>query len=375
MKHDYLSVEFDGTEVPELYDDLLSLEVELDDELAGMCRISIALLPGSDGSWPYLDDKRFAVWGRMSVTAGLEGDARRLLTGYITHARPDFGPGTGQGRLEIWAMDASVLLDRTDRLKAWPNKKDSDIAAEVFQEHGLTPRVTDTEIVHDERVSTVIQRETDAQLLRRLALRNGFECFVDGDTGYFRPPAVDARPQPVLAVQFGEETNVDWFRLEVNALAPATVAMTQMDHVSGEVLRARANAGTGRQPALGADHVTALPSPGDPAVVHLARTVTTGVAEMSALCQGLADRREWFVTGEGEVAANTYGFVLTPRGTVLIKGVGETHSGVYYITHVTHRFTAAGYTQRFRAKRNALRPKGDEDFAGAGPLDEIGGLQ
>lgn len=375
MKPDRLSVEFDGAEVPEIYDDLLSLVVELDEELAGMCRISLAMLLGSDGRWAYLDDKRFAPWRRIAVTAGVEGGMRPLLSGYVTHVRPQFGPGAGQCRLEIWAMDAGVLLDRVDRLKAWPNMKDSDIASEVFQAHGLTPRVTDTQVVHDERVSTVIQRETDAQLLRRLALRNGFECFVDGDTGVFRPPAADDRPQPVLAVHFGEETNVDRFRLEVDVLTPTTVAMTQLDHMSGEVLQARAEAATSRIRELGADPSAALAPPGEPPVTHLARAVTTGAAEMAVLCQGLADREEWFVTGEGEVAANTYGFVLTPRSTVLVKGIGETHSGVYYVTHVTHHFSPGGYVQRFRVKRNALRPTGDEDFTGGGPLAGlIGGL-
>ena len=35
MTHDSLRIEIDGSEVPELYDDLLTLEVELDDELTG----------------------------------------------------------------------------------------------------------------------------------------------------------------------------------------------------------------------------------------------------------------------------------------------------------------------------------------------------
>jgi len=74
------------------------------------------------------------------------------------------------------------------------------------------------------------------------------------------------------------------------------------------------------------------------------------------------------VTGEGEVAANQYGSILMPRGTVTIKGIGENHSGVYYVTHVTHRFTEDGYTQFFRVKRNALKPTGTEDFGTGGGL-------
>ncbi|MFI2508904.1 phage late control D family protein [Streptomyces sp. NPDC018972] len=365
MKHDHLRIEIDGSEVEELYADLVGLEVELDDELAGMFRIDVALLLGTDGTWPYLDDERFTLWHRVDVTAGLEDDPTRLISGYITHLRPRLGSRLDQCRLEIWGMDASVLMDRVDRLKDWPNKKDSDIAAEVFETYGLTPDVTDTEVVHDEVVSTIIQRETDIQLLRRLALRNGFECFVDGDRGCFRPPPTDGGTQPVLAVHFGDETNVDHLHLEANALTPVDVAMTQLDRMSGEVLEARAEGG--RRPVLGAEPAASLKAPGDEAgLLCVARAVTTGAAEMSALCQGLRDRSEWFVTAEGDVDANAYGTVLMPRATVLVKGAGEAYSGVYYVTHVTHRFTADGYTQSFRAKRNALGPKGDEDFSGEG---------
>ena len=50
---------------------------------------------------------------------------------------------------------------------------------------------------------------------------------------------------------------------------------------------------------------------------------------------------------------------------VTIKGIGETHSGVYYVTHVNHVFTADGYIQRFQVKRNGLMPTGAEKFGAA----------
>jgi hypothetical protein len=46
--------------------------------------------------------------------------------------------------------------------------------------------------------------------------------------------------------------------------------------------------------------------------------------------------------------------VLLPRRTVVINGVGATHSGTYYVTHVTHRFRENSYNQHFRVRRNAL---------------------
>jgi len=154
MQTDNLLIEIDGAEVPELKCDLISLEIELDDELAGMFRMTVGLLLTENGSWTYLDDDRFRIWRKVAITAGLKGDSQRLLTGYITHLRPEFGIGMEQCRLEVWGMDASVLMDRIEVLKAWPNMKDSDIASQLFSKAGLTPQVTDTAVVHDENVST-----------------------------------------------------------------------------------------------------------------------------------------------------------------------------------------------------------------------------
>ncbi|GGT11656.1 phage late control D family protein [Nonomuraea spiralis] len=369
MKHDSLRVEFDGAEIEELYQDLISLEVELDDRLAAMFRLTVALPPRPDGTWPHLDDDRLALWRKVVITAGLEDDARRLISGYITHLRPSFGAQLNECRLEVWGMDASVLMDRDDRLRAWPNKRDSDIATEVFGQYGLTPRVTGTDVVHEEEVSTIVQRESDIRLLRRLASRNGFDCYVDGDVGHFGPPATDASPQPVLAAHFGPETNLSTLRLQAQALAPTGVSMTQLDRFNGDILEARAQ--PGHLPALGARRVTDRPG-----VLRVGHVVTTGLQEMTALCQSLQDEAEWFITGEGEVMANRYGTVLLPRGTVTIKGIGEAHSGVYYVSHVTHSFTGDGYVQAFKVRRNGLKLTGREQFTTGGAMAAlIGGTK
>jgi phage protein D len=260
-------------------------------------------------------------------------------------------------------MDGSVLMDREEKLKDWPNKKDSDIASEIFGLYGFSAEAEDTAVIHDEAISTIIQRETDIQFLKRLALRNGYECFVHGTTGYFRPPQIDETPQPTLAVHFGDETNVARFSIEVNALAPANVAMYQIDRSSKEVLEAVVESSL--QTALGSKNGTGFLGAGmQPGKAYIGMNAATGNPEMTALCQGLFHEGEWFVTGEGEIDASEYGHVLKPRRTVTVKGVGETHSGLYYVSRVTHVFSSDGYTQNFKVKRNAVELTGEEDFAG-----------
>ncbi len=368
MEHEKFSIEIEGEEVNDLYQDLISLEVELDDELASMFSLQIAIMQQPDGIWTYLDDERLMVWKQVIINTGfVESSTEEVISGYITHVKPHFDPDPSQCILEIWGMDGSVLMDREEKLKDWPNKKDSDIASEIFNLYGFTPDVEDTEVIHDEAVSTIIQRETDIQFLKRLALRNGYECYVEGTTGYFRTPQVDATPQPVLAVLFGGETNVNRFSAEVNALTPSNVAMFQVDRINKEVLDATAE--TSRQTPLGDTDGAGLLAAGmNAGQIYIGMNAATGNPEMAALCQGLFHQAEWFVTGEGEIAANQYAHVLKPRGTVTIKGVGETYSGVYYVTHVTHSFTPDGYTQSFRVKRNAIMPTGSEDFSASSGL-------
>lgn len=371
MEHENFTIEIDGEEVGDIYPDLIGLEVELDDDLSGMFRLRLAISQQPDGTWTYLDDERLRVWKEVEITAGFESGIEELFSGLITHVRPFFDPDPSMCILELWGMDRSVLMDREEKLKGWPNKKDSDIAREILGQYELTPDVEDTVVVHEEKVSTIIQRETDMQFLKRLALRNGFECYVDGTTAYFRSPRLDAPPQPVLAVHFGNETNLNSFSIEFNALTPVNVKMSQVDRMSKEVLDAEAEASD--QAPLGEIDASGLLAPGmDPGRVCIAASAATGNPEMTALCQGLFHQAEWFVSGEGEIAGNHYVHVLKPRGTVTIKGIGETYSGLYYVIHVTHSFTQDGYTQFFRVKRNAIMPTGLEDFqASSGGL---GGL-
>ncbi|WP_119730201.1 phage late control D family protein [Thermomonospora amylolytica] len=373
MHRDQAMIEIDGREAADLYADLNRIDVELDEELAAMFVLELSMHLQPDGTWSHVDDDRFAPWRRVTIHAGFQDGTEPLMTGYLTHAHAVFDADPAKCRLELWGMDGSVLMDRQERLRDWPDHKDSDIAAAVFAEYGLKAEVEDTAVVHDARTSTIMQRETDIQFLRRLALRNGFECFVEGDTGHFRAPRADADPQPVLAAHFGAETNMDWFTVRIDALTDSRIGMFQLHRTEKQVLSSLAE--TSRQPALGARRPGALLPPGlAPARAFVGMNVVTGAKEMEVLCQSLLHRGEWFVTGEGLVSGNRYGSVLRARRPVTIKGVGETHSGVYHVAHVTHSISPAGYHQRFKVKRNAVLPTGDERFGDSSALALPGGI-
>ena len=61
---------------------------------------------------------------------------------------------------------------------AWPNMPDHAIATAIFGQYALLPRVQPTPPQLVEPEGTTTQRATDIRFLRRLAERNGFECYV-----------------------------------------------------------------------------------------------------------------------------------------------------------------------------------------------------
>jgi phage protein D len=372
MHAEQVLMEIDGSEIVDLYPDLAWVSVETGDELASLFRFELRMPQRGDGTWAHVDDERLGLWSRVVIGAGFEDGTEPVMTGYITHVLPVFDPDPARCRLQVWGMDATVLLDREEKLRAWPGLSDSDIASAVIGEYGLTADVEATEVVHDERVSTVMQRESDAVLLRRLASRNGYACWVDGDSDgdvvHFRRLDGSGTAQPVLAVHFGEETTVMSFSVQASGPGPTGVSIAQLDRTEKTVVTA--DAGPSEREAQGAAGADGLLAPGIGAVQsYVAQSPTTGAAEMRALAQAAFEQSQWFVTAEAIIDGNRYGTVLRPRLPVLVKGAGDTHSGEYDVTAVTHRLGIDGYQQHVSLRRNALGLTGREDFgSGAGEL-------
>ena len=363
------TIEIDETDASDIMLSLAEMEIEEDHRLTARFRIKLAINLLGDGSWSFLDDERLVLWNKISIKVNVADEEIELLKGYITDIKPHIEDQENNSYLVLMGMDGSCLMSVEEKIKDWPNKTDSDIASEVFQSYSLDAQVDTVDVVHDEAISTIIQRETDIRFLRGLARRNGFDCFVKGDAGYFRKPVFTEPPQPVLALHFGAETNLQSFDASLNALRPAKVEMFQIDTIEKEILDADIQESDQRQ--LGRDAALSVAIPdGNGSKMFVKQVLATGQPEMENFCQALLDEAEWFIEASGEINTVIYGSVLQTRKLVPIKGVGESFSGLYYVTNVKHVFAVDSYIQKFSARRNALAPT-PSDFTGSSPL---GGL-
>jgi len=359
-----ITLSINGEKQDDLIPDLTRIEVEEDVDAASVFRVELALAVNSDGSWRYLDEDRFAVWNRLSIEAGYpDSGVETLIDGYITHVNVHLSNDPEESTLEISGMDASALMDLEEKQLAWTNKKDSEIAQQIFLSYGLSYEVEDTVVRPQESVATVLQTESDIRFLRRLAARNGFECTIQGSKGYFRSPTLDLPPQKILAIQFGAETNLTSLRFRLDGTPATDLEIRRIDPFEKQTVKEMLTEDPRRK--LGEKSLSDLQSSAKEGHLLLKNQIAASSQEMRGRLREAYRGADRFVHVEGEIDSRPYGAVLRSKRLVTIKGAGAQWSGLYYVTRVRHLFTLDGYSQHFEGARNGVGLTGDEAFDAA----------
>ena len=392
-------IKFNDEAVDEdFYGDVESLTVEENSTMASTMRMRLAITLDDSGVWDYLDDSRLEVFTKVSVRVGFIGGGglagelssavggggddglERVFDGYITSVHPTWGSEPGSTHLEIEAMDTSVLMSLEEKIATWPNLADSDIVQQIVSGYGVTANIDPTPTVHQENDTTIVQRTSDIQFVRDLAMRNGLEFYfeTDKDSGevnaFMRAPQLEGTPQPDLAIQFGEDSNLTSFAAHVIGQRPLNVKTQQIDVKANSPNSGQASdtqltkLGETDANTLIGGPLGALVTPKDTlAQMLLLGTPTSDATELQTAAQAVRDEAAWLMTATGEINSEAYGAVLRPHRMVLIKGVGSRYSGKYYVTQVTHELQADGsYSQKFEARRNARDLDGSEQFGESG---------
>jgi phage protein D len=351
----------------ELLQAIQQVEVEDHATMADMLRLRIVIgVKDGCAGWSFVDDDLFRRLSKLSISVSVGSSrAETLINAFIIETNATFANQPGSSILNVVAMEPTVLMNLEEKVKAWPNMADSDVANAIFSspDYKFTPIVDATKWKRQESEQTLIQRGTDIQFLQQLAQRNGFECYVETNgrsgaiEGHFHAPRVDQSPQGVLSVNMRDATNVNSFNARFDMLRPATAQATNLDVASGSDQQAQV--ATPRLSTLGRDTAAAAQRPRRvlPSGTGLART-----GELQAFAQALVDQSSLAITAEGELNTVAYGGILRAKRPVMVRGAGQQFSGTYYVERVHHILTADSYRQSFTLRRNALGLSGRESF-------------
>lgn len=348
---------------------LQQIEVEDNADVADMMRLRLGVAVAEQGSrWTLVDEELFARLTklRLMVTIGA-GLPQPLIETHVIETNASFANDPSASVLNVVAMDPTVMMNLEEKVRAWPDMADSDIASTIFGEYGATPDVESTSPSRQEIDVTTMQRGTDIQFLRQLATRNGYECYLELNDltgtveGHFHKPRLDERPQGVLSVNLSDATNVNSFNARYDMLRPTTAEATsvEIDSQSDQQGTATSSAlsSLGKDTAITGDN---------PRRVLLSRLGLADAGELQAQAQAVVDQSALAITAEGELHTAAYGSILRAKRPVLVRGAGEQFSGTYYVQRVLHTLTPESYTQQFTLRRNALGLTRSEAFATAG---------
>jgi phage protein D len=344
----------------DLVDAIQQIDVECTLDQASVLRLQFGTSATEIGDWSILDLDPFRPLTPLQVRLQSgAGAPEALVNAFVTEHKVTYSEA-GASTLEVTAMDATYAMNLEEKVTSWPNLPDSAIATAIFGQHTIVPQVDPTPSILTEPEGTTIQRGTDIRFLRRLAKRNGFDCYVQPeplsglDIGHFHGRRLTGPPQAVLSVELGTDTNVQDFSVRYELTRATGVTAAGLDVMTKAPQPAIAPVALEQPLGIEGTLMRQLPPPSiRPADTGLPRT-----AELQRAAQAIVDRSTWSVFAEGTVGLDVP--VLRPGGLVAVRGAGRLYNGYYLVTRVHHTIRPTGVDQHFEAVRNAVTETGTE---------------
>ncbi len=354
-----------GTPVPEaFYDAISQLEVQERFDDPGTLLLTVPVNRTPDGDLQYVGDGTFEPLTNvtLTVTSSAAGASTQcVFDGYVLSWRLHLDRATASSSMEVWAQDASWLMNVDDKVVEWSGQTDGEVANAIFESYGFSPadRNTDDDSPqHTPDGHTLFQRATDLQFLRALARRAGKRCRVactdtpGNRTGYFTSPDLSGTPVTTISLVDQDTWTVDTLDFDWDVLRPTEADASQVDLTT--------SASEGTDVTTGQSGLAALDNRDYPSYLGRSSTLLlTAPADVPELYQrtaGVLAESGFFARCRGEVDAERIGSILRAGDVVTIEGAGNLQSGNWLVWSVQHRFSLASWKMAFTLLRNATGP-------------------
>jgi hypothetical protein len=354
-----------GSPVPEsFYDAIAHMEIEECADQPGALLLRLPANRTSAGDLQFVGDGTFEPMANVTLTvtpAAAGSQAQCIFDGYVLSWRLHLDRSSTSSTIDIWAQDASWLMNLDDQVVEWSGQTDGEVANAIFSSYGFTPAAANTDNDspgHTPDGHTLFQRATDLQFLRGLARRGGKLCRVactdtpGARTGYFVIPAVDGQPAATISLLDPDSWTVDTLDFDWDVMRPTEAAASQVDLTqSSDTGTDVTTDASGLVPLDDRDYAAYL---GQSSTLLL--TAAADVQELEQRTAAVLAESGFFARCSGEADADRIGTILRVADVVTIEGAGHIHSGNWLVWNVRHSFSLDSWTMRFTLVRNAMGP-------------------
>lgn len=354
----------------DLYGAIQLLEVEENADRPDSLLLRLPVNRTSVGDLKYVGDGTFEPYTPITlVVTPVQQSSQCIFDGYVLSWRLHLDRTSGASTIDVWAHDASWLMNLDDTVFEWTGMTDGQIANTIFGTYGFATASANTDDdspQHDPDQHSLLQRATDLQFLRGLARRNGKLCRVactdtpGQRTGYFITPDVSGDPAATISLLSPETWSVNSLEFDWDVMRPTEVDASQVpldssdDEVDGDATDTGLSALDDRDyPTYASESSTLL------------LTAAADAPELTMRTTATLRETGWFVRCKGETSVDRLGAMLRVGSVVAIEGAGTQHSGNWFVWSVRHRITIDVVALQFTLVRNAI---------GAAPSGGLGGL-
>lgn len=209
----------------------------------------------------------------------------------------------GARSLEVVALGQEMLMATERRSRTFENVTRAEVVRQIAQENGWRGEALQVQETST-RYETVVQaRRTDAEFLRRLALLEGFEFYVDFDGFHFHERLLGAAPLRVF--ELDESGDVLDFDVENDVTArPGRVRVRGRDPLTGEDIDETADNQTDASRPVLAEILEVIDPETGESIPHETREAATRAAAKEAFrLEQLDAEKERRQRGAAEVPA------------------------------------------------------------------------
>lgn len=343
-----LSITVGGKEFDwELYDKLIEVIVDTNLFLPSMFSLLLQdKLASRSGMLEYIDSNTLQVGAKVTIQIpGADKKTQEtLIFGEITAIEPIFS-GDGLVALRVRGYDRSHRMTREKKTRTFLDMKDSDIAAQIAGEAGLSAVVDATPTVHKYLMQ---YNQTNWDFLWSRARRLGYQIHVEDEKLYFKKPGSALNTAGPGKLTWGD--NLRRFEPRLSLMGQVSEAVTTgWDPATKKAIEVKESSVTKVVPQIGlreeSGGALAKKTFGD-ATGHIAAIPLQDQNQARAIATGLLVRAEsTFIQAEGECVQSDPR--LLAGRMVEVEGVGRSFSGKYYVTEARHEYRGGAYTIYF----------------------------
>ncbi|XHX78791.1 MAG: phage late control D family protein [Stenomitos frigidus ULC029] len=340
------AVKINGTALPDnLNTQVMSVTVDDDTDLPSMFTLGMASSVQQTSSNQLIDQTLFAIGNVVEVKLGYGDRLMRLISGEITGLEPEF-TYNGLPSLTVRGYDRRHRLQRGRKTRTFVQQKDSDIAAQIAREAGLSAQIQDSQVTHP---YTLQANQTDLEFLQTRSRQIRYEVVVDDRTLIFR--SVANAESEVLTLTFEDDLLEFYPRLssmgQVNEVSVRSWNPKDKKEIIGQARRGDEVSTMGGQKSGAAIAEAAFST----AVARLGDRPVRTQAEADQLAKAHFNQDVLaLIKGEGVCKGHPQ---LRAGKVIKIDGIGQRFSGNYYVTAASHRYSTRGYDTHFTVQRNS----------------------